>query len=75
MAAIEITTGGILAGLLVSSLGTGLFIYGRKQRRWPQLAGGVALFIVPCLSASALPMLALGGGVIAGVWWLTRAGF
>ena len=70
----EMTTGWLLAGLLVSSVGMGLFLYGKKQTRLPQVVGGLAMMVYPGFVASPLVVLALGGVLVGGVWLAVRSG-
>lgn len=39
----------LFAGIIAGSLGTGYFIYGRKQRKVVPMLAGVGLFTVPYL--------------------------
>lgn len=43
----EMSTGKILAGVFFGALGTGYFIYGKKQQDWITLVAGIALMVVP----------------------------
>ena len=71
---IEFTAGWMLASLLVSSVGFGLFIYGKKQERIPQLIAGLAMMIYPAFVSSPVLMLAIGVALVGGVWFAVRAG-
>ena len=44
----------LLMGVLVSSIGLGLFIYGKKAIRWPHLAVGLALMVLLLLGIAAI---------------------
>lgn len=70
----EMTAGWMLASLLVSTVGLGLFIYGKKQTRVPQLVAGLAMMIYPGFVASPAWMLAICGALCGGVWFAVRAG-
>lgn len=50
----------LLWGLLFGSVGTGYFIYGRKQGRPMALLCGVALMVVPSLMPTAVLMVVSG---------------
>lgn len=71
----QFTTGWILASFLVGTAGLGVFVYGKKQSRWPQLVAGIALtglsFLVPStgwmVAGSVLVVAALWAGVRAGL--------
>lgn len=71
---IDLSGPGLFLSLIIGAIGAGLFIYGRKQQRWPQLAGGILLCIYPYF----VPNLWLMGGIavalIAAVWISVRLG-
>lgn len=69
------TAGTLFASLAVSTVGMGLFMYGKKMRRMPQIAGGLLLMVGPYLLPSAPWTLLFGGAVVAGVWTASRAGW
>ncbi len=52
----------LLLTLLWSSIGTGYFIYGKKQRRAPALLAGVALCLFPYFLTN--PWANLGVGLL-----------
>ena len=70
----NLTPGSLLASLLVSTIGLGLFLYGKKQTRIPQLGAGLALMIFPMFVASAGWMLAVAGAVLGALWLGLRMG-
>jgi hypothetical protein len=55
-------------------VGFGLFMYGRKQQRMPQLVAGIALIGYPYFVASIGWMLAIGAVVVGGLVLALRAG-
>ena len=59
----------LLASLLIGSIGMGLFIYGRRQRRAPHLAVGIVLMVYPYLVPSVPLMFAIAAALV-GVLWL-----
>ena len=64
----------LLLSLLIGSVGFGIFLYGRKQQRMPQLVAGIALMGYPYFVASVGWMLAVGAAIVAGLWFALRAG-
>ena len=70
----DFTTGGLLAGMLVSSVGFGLFVYGKRQERVPQLLSGLALMVYPMFLTTALPILGVGAAIVGGLWVALRSG-
>lgn len=68
------STGWLLASLLVGTLGTGFFLYGKKQTRLPQLVTGLALMAESALVPSWIWMLAGAALLLVGLWVALRAG-
>jgi len=66
--------GTLIAGLFVSTIGLSLFLFGKKQSRIPQLAGGLLLMGLPMCVPSPWWMSATAATVIAGVWFALRHG-
>ena len=67
--------GAIFLSLIVGGVGFVLFVYGKKQDRWPQLVAGIVLMVYPYFVGSAIPMLLVGAGVLAGLWLAVRNGY
>ena len=64
----------LLVGFIVSTIGISFFIYGKKQRREPQLVVGVLLLVCPCV----LPVVwtvAVAVALIVALWFAVRAGW
>ena len=49
-----ISTGSLFCGLIFGSIGTGYFMYGKKQQHIVALLSGIALCVVPYLFTSVL---------------------
>jgi hypothetical protein len=60
----DLDANGMLASLLVSTVGLGFFVFGKKQQRAPQLVVGLALMVFPCFVSGPLLILGLGAGLI-----------
>ncbi len=65
----------LFASLAIGSVGFGLFIYGKKQRRWPQLIAGCVLTVYPYFVGSLWWMLGIGAAVIGALILAVRAGW
>jgi len=65
---------GLMAALVVSSVGFGLFLYGKKQRRPPQLIVGLAMMIAPYLGGEPLLVWGVGTGLVLALFLAVRAG-
>ena len=61
----------LMSGLLISSLGGGLFLYGKKMQRLPALLAGLAMCIYPFFIGSVILMWILTM-VLLGALWMTR---
>jgi hypothetical protein len=70
----EFATGALLLSLLIGAFGTGLFIYGKKQQRWPQLVGGIALSLYPYFISNLWLMGGIAVAIVVGVWIAVRQG-
>ncbi len=60
----DLSAGTLLASLLVSSIGLGFFLYGKKEVRFPQLVAGLVLMIYPYFVAGPLVMWSVAGLVL-----------
>jgi hypothetical protein len=66
----NLDAGSLFASLVISSVGAGIFIYGKKQKRLPHLLAGVALCVYPYFVPGVLPMIAIAVGVVAALWFV-----
>ena len=64
----------LLASLLVSSIGFVLFVYGKKQRRLPQMLVGVALMAFPYFVASLPWMFGVAIALLGALGVMLRLG-
>ncbi len=64
----------LLVALLASSVGFVMVIYGKKQHRPLQLAGGILLLVFPFLVRDALLLALVSAAICAGVWGGVKAG-
>ena len=64
----------LFLSLVSGGIGFVLFVYGKKQGRWPQLMGGLLFMAYPYFT---LTLVSLVGGVAlgVGVWVLVRGGW
>lgn len=65
----------LLLSMLVSGIGLVLFVYGRKELRWPHLTAGVVFMAYPYFVDSAVVMLVVGVALGVGLWVLVRMGY
>jgi hypothetical protein len=71
---VHISGNALMASLLVSSIGFGLFVYGRKQSRAPQLIAGLVLMVYPYFVSSVPVTLIVGGALVLALWLAVRLG-
>jgi hypothetical protein len=64
----------LFASLLWGSIGTGYFIYGKKQRSWPAMVGGIAMIAVSYFIGSVLLMSLASIAIMAAVYVLIKRG-
>jgi hypothetical protein len=65
----------LFLSLIPSGAGFVLFVYGKKQGRWPQLAAGLALMVYPYLATSLVALIAGGDLISVGLWSALRLGW
>ena len=61
------STGTIIAGFIVSTVGLSFFLYGKKQARVPQLILGVLLMVCPFVVPDPLWMSCLAVVLLLGL--------
>jgi hypothetical protein len=65
----------LFLSLVTSGIGFVLFVYGKKQDRWPQLSGGIALMVYPYFVPTLALNLIIGVAIVAAVWIAVRQGY
>ena len=70
----DFTPGSLFASLIISAVGTGFFIYGKKQERWPQLVTGCALMGYPYVVTSVPWMIGIAVVLVGALYGAVRAG-
>jgi hypothetical protein len=65
----------LFISLIPSGIGFVLFIYGKKQQRFPILLFGVAFSVYPYFTRSILAMVGVGVALGTGLWLAVRAGW
>jgi len=63
----------LFVSLIPSGIGFVLFVYGRKQQRWPQLGAGIAFMIYPYFTPN-IPLMLLVGVVLGAALWIAVRG-
>jgi hypothetical protein len=64
----------ILASVLIGSVGFGLFVYGKKQRRPPHLVAGLLLMVYPYFVSSVALTFVIAGAALGLLYLATYLG-
>jgi hypothetical protein len=67
--------GSLFVSILISAVGLGIFIYGKKQRRAPQLVAGIVLMGYGYFVGSVAWMLVIAAAVLTALWSVVRLGW
>jgi len=62
----------LFASLVWGSIGTGYWLYGKKQRSTPAMAGGAALLVASFVMESALLLSVVSIAIMVGVYFWSR---
>jgi hypothetical protein len=65
----------LLLSLIPGGIGFVLFVYGKKQQRWPQLAAGLLLMVYPYFTAGIASLVITGAVIGAVLWYVVRLGW
>lgn len=65
----------LFLSLIPSGIGFVLFVYGKKQGRWPQLTAGLLLMVYPYFTPSLGSLLVIGGAIALGLWYTLHLGW
>jgi hypothetical protein len=63
----------LLLSLIPGGAGFVLFVYGKKQQRWPQLVAGLTLMVYPYFATTVTTLVVIGtitGGLLWYALWL-----
>jgi hypothetical protein len=65
----------LFLSLIPSGVGFVLFVYGKKQERWPHLVAGLLFMAYPYFSTSVVSLVGIGLVLAGGLWYATWAGW
>jgi len=65
----------LFLSLFPSGVGFVLFVYGRKQQRWPLVAFGIAFMVYPFFTPGINALLVTGAALGAALWLALRGGW
>ena len=64
----------LFLSLITGAIGVALFVYGKKESRWPQVVIGLLFMVYPYFTTSTFSLIFVGV-ILAGVlWYLVRTG-
>lgn len=65
----------LFLSLVTGGVGFVLFVYGKKQQRWPQLAAGLIFMAYPYFATSLVSLVAIGVVIGCVLWYAIRLGW
>jgi 4-hydroxybenzoate polyprenyltransferase len=65
----------LFLSLIAGGVGFVLFVYGKKQERWPQLVAGLAFMVYPYFADTVTSLLFVGGLLGVALWVAVRSGW
>ncbi len=65
----------LLVSLVISGVGLGLFLYGKKQARIPHLVIGIVLMVYTYAVSSVFWMVVIGVLLLGALWLFVRLGW
>jgi hypothetical protein len=65
----------LFLSLVTSGAGFVLFVYGKKQERWPQLVAGLVLMVYPYFVDTLAMSVGVAIAVVAIMWLAIRQGY
>ncbi|HEX8792198.1 MAG TPA: hypothetical protein VF765_14690 [Polyangiaceae bacterium] len=71
----DLDANAILASIMIGTVGLGVFIYGKRQSRLPQMIAGVVLMAYPYFVSNVLLMAGIAMGLLAALWLVVRLGW
>lgn len=65
----------LFISLFPGGIGFVLFVYGKKQERWPQMIAGLAFMAYPYFTPDVLMLIGVGALIGAALWAAIRLGW
>jgi len=65
----------LFLSLIPGGIGFVLFVYGKKQERWPQLVAGVVFMVYPYFTPTVTAPIGVGDALGAALWMAIRLGW
>jgi uncharacterized membrane protein len=65
----------LFLSLIPGGIGFVLFVYGKKEQRWPMIVGGLVFMVYPYFTPTVTEMVGVGVLLGVGLWLTVRAGW
>ena len=65
----------LLVSLIPGGVGFVLFVYGKKQQRWPHLAAGMLFMVYPYFTTGLVSLVTTGAAIGFVLWYVVRLGW
>jgi hypothetical protein len=65
----------LFLSMIPSGIGFVLFVYGKKQQRWPHLTAGILMMAYPYFTQTALSLFGVGAAICVALWYVVRLGW
>ena len=65
----------LFLSLIPGGVGFVLFVYGKKQERWPHLVAGLAFMVYPYFATTVTSLVVVGAALGAALWLAVRGGW
>jgi len=62
----------LFVSLIPGGIGFVLFVYGKKQRRWPHMVAGLLFMVYPYFTPSLVSLVAVGAAIGFALWCAVR---
>ena len=68
----DLDIGWMAASVVISAVGLGMFLYGKRTSQFMSLFAGILMMVYPYFVPNTIAMIAIGVGVTAFVWFFGR---
>jgi len=65
----------LVVSLIPSGIGFVLFVYGKRQQRWPHVVAGLLFMVYPYFTSGLVSLLVAGAGIGFFLWYAVRLGW
>jgi hypothetical protein len=65
----------LFLSLVTGGIGFVLFVYGKKQARWPHMVAGALFMVYPYFTTGPLALVGAGAAIGCLLWYVVRLGW